>query len=85
MLCGRRIRVELSTGKSRHDKGGGRYGGGRDQSRYGRESPRDSRNSRRDSYGRGGDSRRDNGEKYSRRRYSRYNIKEIFKKNNNNH
>ncbi|CAG2181719.1 unnamed protein product, partial [Oppiella nova] len=35
MVCGRRIRVELSTGKSRHDGKGGGGGGGGGGGRYG--------------------------------------------------
>ena len=76
MLCGRRIRVELSTGKSRHEKGryggGGRGGSGGDPyPRRSRESPPDFRGSRRpDPYARGADSR--GSDRFSRRRYSRY-------------
>jgi len=64
MICGRRVRVELSTGKTRHDKD--RYGRGSDRypSKYrGRGPPR------RD-YGRDRD-RRDDRDDYRRRRYSR--------------
>lgn len=48
MICGRRVRVELSTGKSRHEKSRFRPRDGRG----GGYSPRDSR-SRRDPYPRG--------------------------------
>ena len=86
MLCGRRVRVELSTGKSRHEKS--RYGGppprdgdrpyGRDRDRdRGRESPPYRNNRRPDPYAdnghRYGDSR--GSDRYSRRsRYSRYSL-----------
>ena len=78
MICGRRVRVEMSTGRTRHDKdryggrgGGDRHGGGgyrgRSPSTRGGPPPRrggEYRDSRRS-----GDDYRDD---YRRKRYSRY-------------
>lgn len=69
MICGRRVRVEMSTGKTRHDKE--RYGRGDRYSSGYRGGP--PRGPPRREYNR--DSRRDRGDDrddYRRRRYSRY-------------
>jgi hypothetical protein len=73
MICGRRVRVEMSTGKTRHD-GKERYGrGDRYNSGYRSGPPRGPprREYGRDSRREGRDNDRD---EYRRRRYSRYKL-----------
>ncbi|KAI7688796.1 hypothetical protein SSS_00776 [Sarcoptes scabiei] len=67
IICGRRVRVELSTGKSRHEKPRFRMRDGFGRGGFG--GPRGP-DSRRDPYGRGGMPERRYEDRYVRRGYS---------------